>query len=197
VLVLMEKLSPTERAAYVLREAFDYPYRQIAQVLRLSEANTRQLVARARKHIADQRRVPVSPVEQRRLLGAFIDAAQRGDRAALEALLAADVVSCSDGGGLVRAARTPVVGRALGRGPCPRERAKSVLILWARRAGSGARSRSCHKRRLCVRSWLVHGTHRHRGMLGRRAKGAITKGGNHEDCGHRGKRTHRVESREE
>jgi hypothetical protein len=54
----------------------------------------------------------VSKAEQRRLLGAFIDAARRGDRAALEALFAADVVSCSDGGGLVRAPRLPVVGRA-------------------------------------------------------------------------------------
>jgi RNA polymerase sigma-70 factor, ECF subfamily len=60
VLVLLEKLSPTERAAYVLREAFDYPYRDIAEILRLEEANTRQLVTRARKNVADGRRAPVS-----------------------------------------------------------------------------------------------------------------------------------------
>ncbi|QOY91803.1 RNA polymerase sigma-70 factor [Paludibaculum fermentans] len=111
VLVLLEKLSPVERAAYVLREAFDYPYRQIAEILRLSEENTRQLVTRARKHIADGRRVPVAPAEQRRLLDAFLAAAQKGDLAALEGLLAADVVSYSDGGGVVRAAGVPVMGR--------------------------------------------------------------------------------------
>src|SRR5690349_20257113 len=60
VLVLLEKLSPRERAAYILREAFDYSYRQIADILQMEEANTRQLVARARKHIVDGRRTPVS-----------------------------------------------------------------------------------------------------------------------------------------
>jgi DNA-directed RNA polymerase specialized sigma24 family protein len=62
VLLLIEKLSPTERAAYVLREAFDYPYRQIADILQLEEANTRQLVTRARQHIAGGRRAPQSLV---------------------------------------------------------------------------------------------------------------------------------------
>jgi RNA polymerase sigma factor (sigma-70 family) len=88
VLLLLEKLSPTERAAYVLREAFDYPYRQIADILQLEEANTRQLVARARQHITDGRRTPVSSAEQRRLLEAFIAAAERGDLSTLEALFA-------------------------------------------------------------------------------------------------------------
>ena len=111
ILLLLERLSPTERAAYVLREAFDYPYPEIAEILRLREANVRQLVSRARKHVAEGRRAPASPDEQRRLLGAFIAAAERGDRAALEALFATDVTSYSDGGGLVRAARAPVSGR--------------------------------------------------------------------------------------
>lgn len=84
VLVLLEKLSPTERAAYILREAFDYSYRQIADILQMGEANTRQLVSRARKHIADGRRTPVSSDQQRRLLEAFIAAAQKGDMVALE-----------------------------------------------------------------------------------------------------------------
>jgi RNA polymerase sigma-70 factor (ECF subfamily) len=88
VWVLLEKLSPTERVAYVLREAFDYSYRQIASILQTSETNARQLVSRARKHIADGRSAPVSSVEQRRLLSAFIDAAQKGDLATLEGLLA-------------------------------------------------------------------------------------------------------------
>jgi RNA polymerase sigma-70 factor (TIGR02957 family) len=111
VIVLLEKLSPTERAAYVLREAFDYSYRQIAEILQMEEANTRQLVSRARKHVAEGRRTPASSGEQRRLLEAFIRAAQKGDMAALEGLFAEDVVSYSDGGGFVRAARVPVAGR--------------------------------------------------------------------------------------
>jgi RNA polymerase sigma-70 factor (TIGR02957 family) len=112
ILLLLEKLPPTERAAYVLREAFDYSYRQIANILQMEEANTRQLVSRARKHIADGRRAPASSEEQRRLLEAFIGAAQKGDMAALEGLFAEDVVSYSDGGGIVRtAARAPVSGR--------------------------------------------------------------------------------------
>src|SRR6266849_2796470 len=111
VLLLLEKLSPTERAAYVLREAFEYSYDQIASILQMEEANVRQLVSRARKHIADGRRTSVSSNEQRRFLEAFIAAAQKGDMAALEGLLAEDVVSYSDGGGLVRAAGVPVSGR--------------------------------------------------------------------------------------
>ena len=111
VLLLLEKLSPTERAAYVLREAFDYSYDQIASILQMEEANVRQLVCRARKHIADGRRTSVSSNEQRRFLEAFIAAAQKGDMTALEGLLAEDVVSYSDGGGLVRAAGVPVSGR--------------------------------------------------------------------------------------
>jgi len=111
VLMLLEKLSPTERAAYVLREAFDYSYHQIADILQMEEANVRQLVSRARKHITDGRRTPVSADEQRRLLEAFIAAARKADMAALESLFAENVVSTSDGGGIVRAARVPVVGR--------------------------------------------------------------------------------------
>jgi RNA polymerase sigma-70 factor (ECF subfamily) len=112
VLLLLEKLSSSERAAYVLREAFDYSYREVADILQMEEANIRQLVSRARKHIADGRRTPVSPSEQRRLLEAFIAAAQMADMEALEGLFAEDVISTSDGGGIVRAARVPVVGRA-------------------------------------------------------------------------------------
>jgi RNA polymerase sigma-70 factor (TIGR02957 family) len=112
VLMLLEKLSPAERAAYVLREAFTYPYSEIADILQVSEANTRQLVSRSRKHIADARREPVSSAEQRRLLHAFIAAAQKGEMTALEDLFAADIVSYSDGGGVARSARIPVFGRA-------------------------------------------------------------------------------------
>jgi RNA polymerase sigma-70 factor (ECF subfamily) len=93
--MLMEKLSPTERAAYVLREAFDYPYRQIADVLATSEANARQLVTRARLHLAGGPRRQVSAAEQQRFTDAFVDAARTGDLTALEQLLAAHVVTSS------------------------------------------------------------------------------------------------------
>ncbi len=92
MLVLLEKLSPAQRAAYILREAFDYPYDQIAEIVQLSEANVRQLVSRSRKRLADERREPVSTGEQRKLLEAFLTASQEGDLAALVELLAADVV---------------------------------------------------------------------------------------------------------
>jgi RNA polymerase sigma-70 factor (TIGR02957 family) len=112
VLLLLEKLPPAERAAYVLREAFDYSHREIAVILQIEEANARQLLSRARKHIANGRRTTASSSEQQRLLEAFIDAAQKGDLASLESLFAEDVVSYSDGGGIVRtAARVPVAGR--------------------------------------------------------------------------------------
>jgi len=111
VLILLEKLSPNERAAYVLREAFDYSYRDIADILQLSEANTRQLVTRARKHVADERRVQVSSAEHRRFLEAFLSAAQKGDLTALTEIFVKDVVSISDGGGVTGVARVPVLGR--------------------------------------------------------------------------------------
>jgi len=112
VLVLLEKLTPTERAAYVLREAFDYPYAQIAEVVQGSEASARQLVSRARKHLAEERDGhEVGHTEQRRMLDAFLEAAQSGDIAELEKLFAADIVSYSDGGGLARASRIPVFTR--------------------------------------------------------------------------------------
>lgn len=95
VILLLEKLSPAERAAYILREAFDYSYRQIAGVLQIEEANTRQLVTRARKHIVDGRCTPVGSGEQRRFLEAFTAAAQKGDMAGLENFFAEDAVSYS------------------------------------------------------------------------------------------------------
>ena len=95
LLTLAEKLSPTERAAYVLREAFDYPYRQIADVLATSEANARQLVTRARVRLASGRRRQVSAAEQQRFIDAFVDAAQTGDLTTLEQLFAAEVNTSS------------------------------------------------------------------------------------------------------
>ncbi|MEU7962815.1 RNA polymerase sigma-70 factor [Streptomyces sp. NPDC049097] len=112
VLLLLERLKPTERAAYVLREAFDYSYREIAAVIGSSEANARQLARRARTYIAGERRSHVGADEHRRLLDKFITAARTGDLAALEALLASDAASYSDGGGVRGASRIPVLGRS-------------------------------------------------------------------------------------
>src|SRR6185312_15696296 len=78
VLVLLEKLSPAERAAYVLREAFDYPYVEIGRIVEASEQSARQLVSRARKHLAAEKRSrAVSDAERTRLLTAFMAAAER------------------------------------------------------------------------------------------------------------------------
>ncbi|GAA2850657.1 RNA polymerase sigma24 factor [Actinoplanes cyaneus] len=109
-LLLMEKLTPAERAAYVLREAFDYPYGQIAEILQSTEPAVRQLVSRARKHVAGERKARVAPEAQKDLLTKFVAAARTGDLGSLERLFAADVASYSDGNGALRVARIPVVG---------------------------------------------------------------------------------------
>jgi RNA polymerase sigma-70 factor (ECF subfamily) len=112
LLLLLERLTPTERAAYVLREAFGYAYADIARIIRLSQAAARQLVSRARKHIAQGKRTTVVAGKRQALLDAFVAAARVGDLAGLEQLFAEDVVSRADSGGVVRpAARVPVVGR--------------------------------------------------------------------------------------
>ncbi|MGW1545436.1 RNA polymerase sigma-70 factor [Streptomyces sp. NPDC002346] len=110
MLMLLEKLTPTQRAAYVLREAFDYPYEQIAEIIGQTHENVRQLVSRARKHLAAGKRASVAAPEHQRFLTAFVAAAQTGNVTALEELFAKDVVSYSDGGGAVRASKFPVVG---------------------------------------------------------------------------------------
>ncbi|MEV1069910.1 RNA polymerase sigma-70 factor [Streptomyces sp. NPDC050263] len=111
VLFLLEKLNPAERAAYVLREAFDYPYKRIAEILETSEANARQLVSRGRRHLSAERSEPVDSTAHRRLLEVFLAAAQTGDLTVLEDVLTTDVVSYSDGGGIRGASKIPVVGR--------------------------------------------------------------------------------------
>lgn len=90
--LLLEKLSPVERAAYLLREAFNYSYRHIARIVRLSEAHCRQLVTRARKRLTCERRMPIGVSELRRITIAFIDATRNGDLAGLEAVLVADIL---------------------------------------------------------------------------------------------------------
>ena len=111
ILLTLEKLTPTERAAYILREAFDYPYPRIAEIISSSVVSARQLVSRARSHLASDRQAAVEPGHQRRLLEAFLIAAQKGDAQELEKLFADDVVSYTDGNGVKLAARIPVIGR--------------------------------------------------------------------------------------
>jgi RNA polymerase sigma factor (sigma-70 family) len=111
LLTVLEKLSPAERAAYVLREAFAYSHREVADLIGTTEANARQLHSRARKRVAaDQQPHAVDPGQWRTLVERFLAAAQLGDIAGLESLLAGDVVSRADGGGKVNAARRPVEG---------------------------------------------------------------------------------------
>jgi RNA polymerase sigma-70 factor (ECF subfamily) len=86
--VLMARLSPGKLAAYLLRKCFDYPYDEIAGLLRTSSANVRQLVRRAQQHIEGGRDRPVDRAEHRRLVAAFQSAARTGDLAALEVVLA-------------------------------------------------------------------------------------------------------------
>ncbi|MGW0209409.1 sigma-70 family RNA polymerase sigma factor [Streptomyces sp. NPDC003233] len=112
ILLVLEKLTPTERAAYVLREAFDYAYAEIAEMLELTIVNVRKIVSRARTHLDTEQRGSVDAAEHRRLLEAFVAAAQKGDIASLEALLTPGAVSLSDGNGIRGAARVPVLGRA-------------------------------------------------------------------------------------
>jgi RNA polymerase sigma factor (sigma-70 family) len=85
---LMERLTPAERATYLLREGFDYPYRRIAEILRLQVAHTRQLLRRAQQRLTSDRRAPVDAAMRRRLVEAFLAAARTGDLAGLEDLLA-------------------------------------------------------------------------------------------------------------
>ena len=111
VLVLLEELTPPERAVFVLHEAFGHPHGEIAELLGVDEATSRQHLHRARRHIAaGRRRFDVDQVQHRRVLERFLGAAFGGGTEDLEDLLAADVVSWADGGG-TRAARRPVTGR--------------------------------------------------------------------------------------
>ncbi|MDR6674879.1 RNA polymerase sigma-70 factor [Xanthomonas sp. 1678] len=110
-LALLERLGPDERAAYLLKEAFDYDYAQIGQLLGHAEANCRQLVHRARERLAAGRpRFAVAPERHRQLLERFMHASQQGDRGAIVALLDANARMLSDGGGKVTATLRPLLG---------------------------------------------------------------------------------------
>ncbi|MER6949405.1 RNA polymerase sigma-70 factor [Nonomuraea sp. NPDC000554] len=111
MLLVLETLTPTERAVFVLREVFDLEYDEIAEAVDKSPAAVRQIVHRARAHVAARRpRGAVSPAEIRDALEAFQRAVETGDLQRLLDILAPDVVLLADGGGVVQAALAPVVG---------------------------------------------------------------------------------------
>ncbi len=111
-LVLLERLSPEQRAVFLLREVFDYGYDAIAEIVGKSEAACRQLAVRARRQVEQDRpRFEASGQEHNDLARMFMTAAQTGDLDGLEALLAHDVALHGDGGGKVRAIAQPLFGR--------------------------------------------------------------------------------------
>src|SRR5215217_324606 len=112
-LVLLESLSPEQRAAFLLREVFDEPYDRIAEIVGTSEQNARQLAARARRHVRERRpRFEASREQQEELATRFFAAAEEGDLQGLEELLAHDVVLRGDGGGKAPALKRAIHGRA-------------------------------------------------------------------------------------
>lgn len=111
VLVLLERLSPNERAVYVLREAFDYPHREIAAILDLTEAASQQIYHRAKKHVAGGKaRAEIDEADARRIVEEFLAAATSGRTEPLVRLLTQDAVSVGDGGGKVPARVRAVEG---------------------------------------------------------------------------------------
>ena len=105
----METLTPDERVAFLLREVFEADYAEIAATLETSEANCRQLIARARKHIHERRpRFPVDRERQQSVLRQFLAACESGDPSRLLPLLSPNVVLHSDGGGKVQATINPI-----------------------------------------------------------------------------------------
>ncbi|MGV2829200.1 sigma factor-like helix-turn-helix DNA-binding protein [Myxosarcina sp. GI1(2024)] len=112
-LVILEKLSPVERAVFLLREVFEYDYDEIGKIVRKNSANCRQIVRRARQHLGNNRsRFSTTLQQQERLARKLIAACARGDLPGLIELLAADITIWSDGGGKVKALLEPVRGTA-------------------------------------------------------------------------------------
>ena len=112
LLVMLERLSPVERAVFLLREVFQYDYERIGQIVERTPENCRQILTRARAHVrADQPRFEASSQRHGALLSRFLAAARAGDLAGLEAVLAEDITLTGDGGGKVPALATPAAGR--------------------------------------------------------------------------------------
>jgi RNA polymerase sigma-70 factor, ECF subfamily len=112
-MVLLENLSPIERAVFLLRDVFDYPYAEIAEMVGKSEANCRQVFRKAKQYLVERRpRFTASPSEQHKLVESFLQAVTLGDVEGLTHLLAEDVTVYGDGGGKATAVREPLIGRA-------------------------------------------------------------------------------------
>jgi RNA polymerase sigma-70 factor (TIGR02957 family) len=123
-LVLLESLSPEQRAVLLLHDVFDYGFAEIAEIVGKSEDNTRQLAARARRHVAERHtRFEVSRQQRDELAQRFLAAAEQGELEALESLLAEDVVLRGDGGGKV-----PALARSLHG----RNRVARTILAWVR-----------------------------------------------------------------
>jgi RNA polymerase sigma-70 factor, ECF subfamily len=137
---LLEKLSPVERAVFLLREVFDYPYDAVGRIVRKSPDNCRQILTRAHRHVQEgRRRFEVSREEREEVARRFLAAWEEGDTDGLVALLAADATLYGDGGGKAPAVPVPLVGA---------ERVAKAIIGW----GSQARERG-----LTHRPALVNG----------------------------------------
>lgn len=123
---LLEKLSPVERAVFLLREVFDYPYEDVAGIVGKSPENCRQILARAHRHIEEgRRRFDVSREEREEVARRFLAAWEEGDTDALVEVLAPDATVYGDGGGKAPSVPVPLVGA---------ERVAKALIGWGRRA---------------------------------------------------------------
>jgi RNA polymerase sigma-70 factor, ECF subfamily len=123
---LLEKLAPVERAVFLLREVFDYPYDEIAPIVGKSPENCRQILARAHRHVEEgRRRFDVSREERDEVADRFLAAWEEGDTEALVELLAADATVYGDGGGKAPSLPQPLVGA---------ERVAKALIGWGRQA---------------------------------------------------------------
>ena len=137
---LLEKLSPVERAVFLLREVFDYPYDEVAEIVGKNADNCRQILARAHRHVQEgRRRYDVSREEREEVARRFLAAWEEGDTDALVELLAADATVYGDGGGKAPAMPAPLVGA---------ERVAKALIGWGRQA---------HERGFVHRPALVNG----------------------------------------
>lgn len=110
----MERLSPSERATFILHDVFDYPFSTIAEILEKTESTCRQLASRARRSLrANKPKTKVDPGAHQKLLAAFLNAVSQGDEANLETILAEDAILYSDGGALAKAARKPLHSREI------------------------------------------------------------------------------------
>jgi len=123
---LLEKLSPVERAVFLLREVFDYPYDEVARIVGKSAENCRQILARAHGHVAEgRRRFDVSREERDEVARRFLAAWEEGDTDALVELLAADATLYGDGGGKAPSVPVPLIGA---------ERIARAIVGWGRQA---------------------------------------------------------------